>query len=278
VKKKRIFEPEPYEETGRLVAAGGEMAVSIIPGDPSARPGTVVPTESAIRPSNGVPDPEFRLVAYTGQDDVFVSTGAPRPALDGKYRYIVFDLETKRLASEVGGWRNIAAMGMSLAVTYTEEEGFRTFFEEDTARLISSLKSASLVVGFNQVRFDYEVLRGYGARGLEDLPNLDILADTYRTLGFRVSLDAFGEAALGKGKSAGGLDAIRWYREGRLDLVEAYCRDDTALTRDLFFFGLDNGRLRYKTRTGKPAWVPVEWDGYRKLRSPTTQAYAGMVP
>jgi DEAD/DEAH box helicase domain-containing protein len=196
-----------------------------------------------------------------------------------KYRYIVFDLETKRLASEVrGGWRNIAAMGMSLAVTYTEEEGFRTYFEEESDELISSLRSASLVVGFNQLRFDYEVLTAYGARDLKNLPNLDILATTFDALGFRVGLDSFGAATLGKGKSADGLDAVRWYREGRLDLIEEYCTDDVAVTRDLFRFGVEHGRLGYRTRTGRIGWVPVNWERYRTLVSASSRSFSGIAP
>ncbi len=79
---------------------------------------------------------------------------------------VVFDLETQKLAEDVGGWRNVRKMGLSVAVVHTEQDGFLTFTEETVAELISLLKKASLVVGFNHLRFDYEVLKAYTRRRL----------------------------------------------------------------------------------------------------------------
>ncbi len=38
------------------------------------------------------------------------------------FKTLVFDLETKRLADEVGGWDHIDKMGLSAGVTYHVEE------------------------------------------------------------------------------------------------------------------------------------------------------------
>ena len=76
-------------------------------------------------------------------------------------KVVFFDLETQKLAQEVGGWRNVCRMQLSIGVAHTEDRGFTTFTEETVSDLINLLKNADLVVGFNHMRFDYEVLRAY---------------------------------------------------------------------------------------------------------------------
>jgi DEAD/DEAH box helicase domain-containing protein len=171
----------------------------------------------------------------------------------------VFDLETQKVAEEVGGWGNIARMKVSLAVAYTEEDGFRTFTEAKVPELIDLLKSADLVVGFNQLRFDYEVLSAYTREDLRALPNLDILADIAEVLGFRLALDHLAQSTLGRKKTGMGLEAVLWFREGRMDLLEQYCCEDVRITRDLYQFGLENGFLLYRRKGGQVARIPVEW-------------------
>jgi DEAD/DEAH box helicase domain-containing protein len=188
-------------------------------------------------------------------------------------RIVVFDLETRKLADEVGGWRNVAKMGLSLGVAYTEERGFQTFTEDNVSELVRLIKSADLVIGFNQITFDYEVLSAYSSENLRALPNLDILAEVARELGFRLKLEDLANSTLGKKKSGHGVEAVNWFREGRIDLLEQYCRDDVEITRDLYYFGLENGYLRYKNKRGQTAKIPVKWEGLGKQRS--TEARAG---
>src|SRR5208283_5232473 len=159
--------------------------------------------------------------------------------LESPKRVVVFDVETQKLAHEVGGWKNISKMRLSLAVAHTEEDGFLTFTEANVSELIELLKGADLVVGFNHVRFDYEVLSAYSPERLRALPNLDILLHVQAALGFRLKLDHLAEYTLGRKKSGHGLDAARWFREGKMDLIERYCRDDVAITRDLYRIGLE---------------------------------------
>jgi DEAD/DEAH box helicase domain-containing protein len=174
-------------------------------------------------------------------------------------RVVTFDLETQKLAHEVGGWRNIRKMRLSLGVAHSEEEGFRTFTEDNVSELITMLKSADLVVGFNQMGFDYEVLAAYTKENLRTLPNLDILAVVKNALGFRLSLDHLAQFTLGKQKSGDGTLAAAWFKEGKFDLLQRYCRDDVSITRDLYEFGRENSFLRYKGKNGGISKVPVSW-------------------
>jgi DEAD/DEAH box helicase domain-containing protein len=175
-------------------------------------------------------------------------------------RVLYFDLETQRSAAEVGGWHNAHLMRLALAVVYdSHTQEFETFHEADVAALIERLAGADLVVGFNVNRFDYQVLRGYTERDLEALPTFDMLDAIHQRLGFRLPLAHLGEETLGHGKSADGLQSLEWWKQGRVDLIESYCRDDVALLRDLLGFAETHGHLRFRTRNGERVRLPAPW-------------------
>jgi DEAD/DEAH box helicase domain-containing protein len=172
----------------------------------------------------------------------------------------VFDLETQRSFQEVGGRDQMRQLGMSVGVVYSfEDDRFRSFFEGGVGDLVAALQAAELVVGYNIIGFDYEVLKGYRDLPLERLPTLDIMVDLHGKLGFRPKLDSVVQATLGVAKSADGLQALTWYREGRLDLIETYCTDDVRLTRDLYLFGKRNRYVLVSRYSGAPLKVDVDW-------------------
>ncbi len=173
-------------------------------------------------------------------------------------KVVVFDLETQKLADEVGGWGNVPKMLLSVAVTFSKEDGYITYTERNVDDLIDYLKSANLIVGFNHVSFDYEVLSAYTSENLKNLNNLDILLDARKKLGSRRSLNHFAEHTLGLKKSGSGLDAARWFKEGKMDLIEKYCRDDVKITNDLYEFGRDRGYVLY-TNKGVVLKLNVAW-------------------
>ncbi|MFQ5812309.1 MAG: ribonuclease H-like domain-containing protein [Anaerolineae bacterium] len=173
---------------------------------------------------------------------------------------VVFDLETRRSFQEVGGRHNIHKLGLSVAVTYsTADAEYHHYTEETVADLIEELKAADLVVGFNVISFDYQVLTAYTDYPLRQLPTVDMLDDIYRTLGFRLSLDALATATLGVGKSADGLQAIRWWRQGKMQELFDYCQQDVKVTRQLYEFGRQNKYLQYRDRRWRMRRVPVNW-------------------
>lgn len=175
---------------------------------------------------------------------------------------LVFDLETKHLAEEVGGWDHIDMMGLSAGVTYhVEEDHWSLFKEEDVDSLLDELVSASKIVGFNVIRFDYTVLRPYGLsidRPLVE-KTADMLANISLTLGFRVGLDHVVEATLGESKSANGFAAVEWYKKGEIDKVLAYCKQDVWVTYRLWVYGRDHGHIFRRDRSGAKRKIPVSW-------------------
>ena len=151
-------------------------------------------------------------------------------------------------------------LGLAAAVTYSTAKGaFRHYTEENVADLIAELKAADLVVGFNVLRFDYQVLRAYTDEPLEKIPTVDILDHIYKKLGFRVSLDNLAQTTLGTAKSADGLQAVRWYRQGRIAEVLAYCQQDVEVTRQLYEYGQQWKHLNFRDRSYRVKTVPVNW-------------------
>lgn len=173
---------------------------------------------------------------------------------------IVVDLETLRGPDEAGGWEHPERFGLAVGVTWDAGRGFREWFEGEAAALTEELSRFGRVVGFNVLRFDYGVLSAYvpNVRALLSGKTVDILADVYRALGFRVSLDDLARATLGRGKTGTGGQALRWWREGKRELVIEYCRSDVALTRDLYLHGVANGAIRYPRYEGTRE-VRVGW-------------------
>ena len=173
---------------------------------------------------------------------------------------VVFDLETQLSAAEVGGWNKTNLMRVSCGIAWdSREDRFITYFEDQIDDLIGLLQQADLIVGFNIIGFDYSVLRGYSRFDFRKLNTLDILREVHSHLNYRVSLNGLATATLNAVKTADGLQALRWWKQGRLDLIEEYCRHDVQLTRDLFRHGLDEGFLLFDRKNEGRMRVPVAW-------------------
>lgn len=179
-----------------------------------------------------------------------------RPSL----HYCVFDLETQRSAQEVGGWHRCDRMGVSCGVVYdSKTDQYHAYLSHQVPELIAHLKKADRVIGFNVKRFDYAVLSGYSSYDFGGLDTLDLLESVHRQLGFRLSLDHLAEATLDTRKSGDGLQALRWWKEGRIDDIVAYCRKDVEITKALYGYGRKNGFLLFHNRAGQTVRVPVKW-------------------
>lgn len=173
---------------------------------------------------------------------------------------VYFDLETQKSAEEVGGWNNIRDMRMSVGVTFsTQRGGYKIYGEKQVEALIQELMRADLVVGFNNLRFDYEVLHGYSVMDLRQIPTLDILVELQKAVNHRLSLDAVATSTLGVEKTAEGMQAIYWFREGKLMEIAEYCCYDVKITRLVHEYGVAHKQLFYRNRFGAKLSVSVPW-------------------
>jgi DEAD/DEAH box helicase domain-containing protein len=173
---------------------------------------------------------------------------------------IIFDIETQNTFQEVGG-HYPDKLRISVAVTYdTQDQAFHHYFEADAQQLALDLSASNLVIGYNSYGFDYPVLQRYTQKvNLAELPSLDMMLELQKRLGFRPKLDSVASATLKVGKSADGLQAVRWWREGKIDEIVKYCEQDVAVTRDLYLFGKQNRYVQYFDRQYRLRKVPVSW-------------------
>ena len=174
---------------------------------------------------------------------------------------VYFDLETQRTANDAGGWDKKHEMRVSIAVTYSTALGeYRIFEEKDVDALVDQLVKADLVVGFNVINFDYEVLSRYTVLDLAHTARtLDLLVEIEKVLGHRLSLDSVASATLGVGKTGDGLDAIRWWREGRLLEIAEYCCFDVKCTKLVHEHGATHRQLQYVDKFRNKKSVAVQW-------------------
>ncbi len=202
----------------------------------------------------------FAASVVASEDTVAVEAPMVIHSADKSLHFGVLDIETQLSAQEVGGWHRADLMRVSCAVLYdSQKDSFYEFVEGQVPMLLNHLQQLDMVIGFNIKRFDFRVLSAYTELDLRQIPTLDILEKVKDQLGYRLSLDHLASVTLDAGKTADGLDALRWWREGKMANILEYCRSDVAITRDLYRFGQAKRYLLFQNKTKQIVRLPVNW-------------------
>ena len=109
--------------------------------------------------------------------------------------------------------------------------------------------------GYNSDHFDIPILNKYYPGDLTRIKSVDLLKEIRAVLGRRLKMDSVAEATLGTNKTADGMQAVRWWKEGKKDLVIEYCLADVKITKDLYDYARANHVLKYK-----------DYDGVREIK------------
>ncbi len=182
--------------------------------------------------------------------------------------FLVFDIETQRLVQEVGGWDHIDKLGISVACAYdSKTDQYLTFTEKahpwpgcGTIEELVALCEQRLVVGYNIRGFDLPVLVPYGLN-IQKVDAFDIMYDLEALTRQRfLKLETVARGTLGTGKSADGLQAVEWWKAGKIQPIIDYCLQDVKVTRDVFQFGRQNGFVKIARAEGEAAQVNVQWN------------------
>lgn len=159
---------------------------------------------------------------------------------------IVFDIETQNTFREAGV-RDHRDLKVSVVCLYDYDlDQFLSFKEDELGKMWPYFEKADRIIGYNSKFFDVPVLQNYYGGDLSKIPHLDILEQIKNALGFRLKLNDVAHATLGVEKSADGLQAVEWFKQGDWENIIKYCTDDVRITRDVYEFGKKNKQLFFK--------------------------------
>lgn len=160
-------------------------------------------------------------------------------------KILTFDIETTNTFDEVGS-PDPADLDLAVVCVHDNETDQIThYFKENLGKLWPLIESADMLVSFNGDHFDIPLLNKYYAGDLNQIKSLDLLKEVKQAIGRRIKLDEIASSTLGESKSADGLQSIIWWRQGKIDEVVSYCKQDVLVTKKVYDFAMQNGYLLY---------------------------------
>ncbi len=178
---------------------------------------------------------------------------------------LVIDVETKKLFSEISTRKPedlevsyIGALVVDDNGEYADNDYFG-FFEKDFPSLWSLMEKADRIIGFNVVDFDFPAMSPHYSGDFSKFPVLDILKDIEKVVFHRICLQAVAAATLGESKLGSGLSAVEYWREGKLDELACYCKQDVEVTAKVFKYGMKNKHLTFKNKWNEEKRVEVDF-------------------
>ncbi len=165
-------------------------------------------------------------------------------------RKLVFDIETRNIFQDVGS-NNPEDLDISIVGLYDYETNkFESFTQEEFDKMWPYFEKAELLITYNGEHFDLPLLNKYykkaGLGDLKKIKSLDVFREIKNTNGRWLKLDKVAEGTFGLKKSGDGLEAVKWWREGKIDEIRRYCLDDVKITRNVYDFALKNKKLMFK--------------------------------
>jgi len=172
---------------------------------------------------------------------------------------VIFDIETQNTFADVeNDFKKFKISVVSIYSTATDT--YQSFTESELKNLWPILEKADRIIGYNSEHFDLPILGNYYLGNLTAIPHLDLIVKIKESLGMRLKLADVAEATLDNiTKSADGLQAIQWWKEGKIDEIKKYCEQDVRVTKEVYDFGRTNRQLFYKTLAGEVVPFAVDF-------------------
>jgi DEAD/DEAH box helicase domain-containing protein len=178
-------------------------------------------------------------------------------------RKITFDIETKNTFREVGSREAVDLDISLLAIHDSADDEYKSFLEDELDELWPIIESADSLIGYNSDHFDIPLLNKYYPGDLTKLKSVDLMKEIQQVLGRRLKLDDVAEATLGEAKSADGMQAITWWKEGEIDKIRKYCIQDVKVTKGVYDFARENDHIKYPEGDDVHK-VPLETDEWEE--------------
>lgn len=183
-------------------------------------------------------------------------------------RYIIFDIETQNIFQDIGS-NDPADLDISVVSLYDDTEDIYTSVTIDNiSKIWPILEKADALVGYNSNHFDIPLLNKYYPGELTHIKSIDVLEDIRKSFGRRIRLDDVAKATIGTKKNADGLQAVRWWREGKIDQIIKYCEQDVRVTKDVFNYIRTNGHVKIKDGTRKRE-IPIDTSTWEQKEEDT---------
>jgi DEAD/DEAH box helicase domain-containing protein len=166
-------------------------------------------------------------------------------------RYIIFDLETQNIFEDTGS-SDPTSLDISVGSFYdSATDTYLTVSIDELHRAWPIIEAADALVGYNSNHFDIPLLNKYYPGDLTHIKSIDLLESIRLSLGRRLRLDSVAEATVGAKKSGHGLQAVRWWKEGKIDEIKKYCEQDVKVTKKVFDYALAHGHVKFKDGSRK---------------------------
>lgn len=178
-------------------------------------------------------------------------------------RKITFDIETSNTFDEAGS-SDPKDLDLSVVCIHdSETDKYTSYLQEELSDLWPIIEKADMLIGYNSDHFDIPLLDKYYPGDLTQIKSLDIMKEIRASLGRRIKLDDIASATLGESKSADGLQAIVWWREGNKQKVIDYCIQDVKVTKNVYDYALKNGHLKYSA-LGELKEIPLDTSSWEE--------------
>jgi DEAD/DEAH box helicase domain-containing protein len=172
---------------------------------------------------------------------------------------IIFDIETQNTFADVEN--DFKKFRISCVSIYSyATDSYSSFTENELNKLWPILEKADRIIGYNSEHFDLPILHNYYPGDLSVINHLDIMKKIKESTGVRLKLNDVAMATLDIAKSADGLQAIKWWKEGKIDEIKKYCEQDVKVTKEIYEFGKNNRQLFYKSLAGEILPFAVNFD------------------
>lgn len=184
-------------------------------------------------------------------------------------RKVVFDIETRNIFEEVGSNNPVDLDISVVAIWDSVTDTYQSFTQETLPKLWPILERTDLLIGYNSDHFDIPLLNKYYPGDLTKIKSLDLMREIRAVLGRRIKMDYVAAGTLGRNKISHGLEAVRWWKEGKIDEISKYCIEDVHITKDLYEYALKNKKLLYKEGQGQTQEIKLDPKNWEQIEHST---------
>ena len=175
---------------------------------------------------------------------------------------LAFDIETKNLSNEIGGWNNTHMFLVSTVSTWDGD--IAKVYVDEPEKISKGEYQGGKLLGHNIAGFDLPVLRDsldiYCIhKYFKNNQYIDTSKLITKACGERITLQNAIDHTLGKSKSLESHEAPALWKMGEYDTVIEYCLKDSQLVYDLWKAGQSDTIKAFSIKNKEIIDIEVKW-------------------